>query len=108
MHQTEAGLDRDALGQWEVAALNAAARSAEIEAISHLRRAIAVLEHIEPDEELDRTALRLQLLLAARLIATEGYGAEAVLNAYLEADALCTRIGDDATRFKEAIGLTIR
>ena len=105
MHQTEAGLDCDALVQWELAASNAAARSAEIEAISHLRRALAVLARIEPSVERDRTALRLQLLLAARLIATEGYGAEAVLHAYREAEALCDRIGDDTARFKVEMGL---
>jgi predicted ATPase len=105
MHQTEAGLDREALVQWELAASNAAARSAEIEAIHHLRRALAVLARIEPGAQRDHTALRLQLLLAARLIATEGYGAEAVLNAYREAEALCDRIGDDTTRFKVEMGL---
>jgi tetratricopeptide (TPR) repeat protein len=105
MHQTEAGLDRDALVQWELAARNAAARSAEIEAIYHVRRALAVLARIEPGAQRDRTALRLQLLLAARLIATEGYGAGAVLQAYREAEALCDRIGDDTTRFKVEMGL---
>ncbi len=105
MHQTEAGLDRDALVQWELAASNAAARSAEIEAIHHLRHALAVLPRTEPGVQRDRTALRLQLLLAARLIATEGYGAEAVLHAYREAEVLCDRIGDDTTRFKVEMGL---
>lgn len=106
LHQTEAGLNREALTQWELAASNAAARSAELEAISHLHRALAVLARIEPGLERDRTALRLQLLLAARLIATEGYGADAVLQAYLEAQRLCDRIGDDDTaRFKVEMGL---
>jgi predicted ATPase len=49
--------------------------------------------------------LRLQLLLAARLIATEGYGADAVLQAYLEAQRLCDRIGDETARFKVEMGL---
>jgi len=105
LHQTEAGLHREALAQWELAASNAAARSAELEAISHLHRALAVLARIEPGLERDRTALRLQLLLAARLIATEGYGADAVLQAYLEAQRLCDRIGDDTARFKVEMGL---
>lgn len=105
LHQTEAGLHREALAQWELAASNAAARSAELEAISHLHRALAVLSRIEAGLERDRTALRLQLLLAARLIATEGYGADAVLQAYLEAQRLCDRIGDDTARFKVEMGL---
>ncbi len=105
LHQTEAGQHREALAQWELAASNATARSAELEAISHLRRALAVLARIDADAERDRMALRLQLLLAARLIATEGYGAEAVLQAYREAERLCDRIGDDTTRFKVEMGL---
>jgi predicted ATPase len=105
LHQTEAGLHREALAQWELAASNAAARSAELEAISHLRRALGVLARIEPGAEHDRTALRLQLRLAGRLIATEGYGADAVLHAYLEAQSLCDRIGDETARFKVEMGL---
>ena len=105
LHLTEAGQHGEALAQWELAASNAAARSAEVEAISHLRRALAVLERVAPGVERDRTALRLQLLLAARLIATEGYGAEAVLQEYLEAQRLCDLIGDDTARFKVEMGL---
>ncbi|MEP6504708.1 MAG: AAA family ATPase, partial [Betaproteobacteria bacterium] len=105
LHQTEAGLHGEALAQWMRAASNAAARSAELEAISHLRRALAVLARVAPGIEQDRTALRLQLLLAARLIATEGYGAEAVLHAYLEAERLCDQLGDQTARFKVEMGL---
>jgi tetratricopeptide (TPR) repeat protein len=105
LHQTEAGHHRDALAQWEQAASKAAARSAEFEAISHLRRALAVLAQTEAGHERDRTALRLQLLLASRLLATEGYGAEAVLQAYREAEALCDVIGDETARFKVEMGL---
>lgn len=105
MHQTEAGMYREALAQWELAASNAAARSADLEAISHLRHALAVLARLEPGVDHDRTALRLQLRLAARLLSTEGYGAEAVLHAYLEAQRLCDRIGDETARFKVEMGL---
>ena len=104
LHQTEAGLDREALAQWELAASNAAARSAD-----RKRSAICTGRwrcwRASRRGERDRTALRLQLLLAARLIATEGYGADAVLHAYLEAQRLCDRIGDDTARFKVEMGL---
>ncbi len=104
-HQTDAGQYSSALAQWELAARNAAARSAEVEAVSHLRRALGVLARVEPFVDRDRTALRLQLLLAARLIVTEGYGAQAVLEAYLEAQRLCDHIGDEGARFKVEMGL---
>jgi len=107
LHLAEAGLHTQALAQWELAASSAAARSAELEAISHLRRALGTLTHIGPGSgiDLDRTALRLQLLLAARLLATEGYGAEAVLQAYSEAERLCNQLGDETARFKVEMGL---
>jgi class 3 adenylate cyclase/tetratricopeptide (TPR) repeat protein len=104
-HLTEAGLHAEAVAQWELAARHAAARSAELEAITHLRRALTVLMRTEATVERDRTALRLQLLLAARLLATEGYGADAVLQAYREAERLCDHIGDDTARFKVEMGL---
>ena len=105
LHLTEAGMHAQALVQWELAARSASARSAELEAISHLRHALSVLGRLEPVLERDRTALRLQLLLAARLIATEGYGADAVLHAYLEAQRLCDQIGDETAQFKVEMGL---
>ena len=105
LHLSEAGLHAQALAQWELAAREAAARSAELEAISHLHRALAVLQRTDAGPQRDRTALRLQLLLAARLIATDGYGADAVLQAYREAQRLCQRIGDDTARFKVEMGL---
>ena len=105
-HQTEAGLHAEALAQWELAARNAAARSAEIEAISHLRRALALLAASGADgPQRNRTALRLQLMLAARLLATEGYGAQAVSHAYLEAARLCDLLDDETSRFKVEMGL---
>lgn len=105
LHLTEAGMCRQALAQWQRAASEAAARSADLEAISHLRSALAVLPRAESGIERNRTALRLQLLLAARLITTEGYGAPAVLEAYQEAERLCDSIGDETARFKVEMGL---
>jgi class 3 adenylate cyclase len=105
LHQTEAGLHAEALKQWELAARHAAARSAEREAISHLRSALRVLEQTEPGIERERTELRLLLLLAARLLATEGYGADAVLQTYLEAQRLGDAVGDDTSKFKIEMGL---
>lgn len=104
-HQTEAGLHAQALAQWELAARHATARSAELEAISHLRRALALIVQAPAGEDRDRRALRLQLLLAARLLATEGYGADAVHAAYLEAQRLCDGIGDPTALFKIEMGL---
>jgi class 3 adenylate cyclase/predicted ATPase len=104
-HYTRAGLDTPAVAYWERAARLAASRSANDEAISHLNSALRLLE-TQPDT-LDRRSveLRLLLLLAGRLIATEGYGADRVEEVYTRALDLCTQVGDPAALRKARLGL---
>ncbi|NKI93691.1 AAA family ATPase [Rhizobacter sp. SG703] len=104
-HQTEAGLAAEALGQWEVAARLAASRSAHDEAIQHLQRALALLDSQPPAHERRAIELRLQLLLASRYIATEGYGAPPVERAYARAEQLGDELGDPGARLKAQLGL---
>lgn len=104
-HQTEAGLAAEALGQWEVAARLAASRSAHDEAIQHLQRALALLDSQPPAHERRAIELRLQLLLASRYIATEGYGAPPVERAYARAEQLGDELGDAGARLKAQLGL---
>ncbi|AMO24081.1 hypothetical protein UC35_16050 [Ramlibacter tataouinensis] len=104
-HYTEAGLDAEALRCWEIAARQAASRSAQVEAIAHVNSALAVLLHMPPGEARDRQELRLQLLLAARLIATHGYGAERVERAYTRAMELANSLGDEAAMMRVLRGL---
>ena len=104
-HQTEAGLAAEALGQWEVAARLAASRSAHDEAIQHLQRALALLGSHPQEPERRSTELRLQLLLASRYIATEGYGAPPVERAYARAEQLGDELGDPGARLKAQLGL---
>jgi class 3 adenylate cyclase/tetratricopeptide (TPR) repeat protein len=105
LHQQKAGLHAQALAQWMLAAKQARARSAEREAISHLRAALSLAAQPEAGVVPDRTRLGLQLQLAACLIATEGYGNNAVYQAYLEAERLCASTGDEGSRFKVEMGL---
>src|SRR5207244_7442263 len=56
-HFTEAGLAAKAVGYWLKAGLRSRERSAEIEAISHLTRGLALLETL--DESRDRLAREL-------------------------------------------------
>lgn len=104
-HCAEAGLDAEALVHWEAAARRAAARSAHDEAISHLRSALAVLARRPADGERDATELRLQLLLASRYIATEGYGADQVERVYARAAQLCEARDDPNALLKVELGL---
>lgn len=104
-HLELAGQTEQALAGWERAARHAAARSAHDEAIAHLRHALALLAEQGPGTARDRAELRLQLLLASRLIATAGYGADAVEAVYGRALALCEALGDAGARTKARLGL---
>ena len=104
-HFTEAGLDTDASRYWENAARQAASRSAHVEAIHHVTNALTVLARLPHDTDRDRVELRLQLLLATRLIATEGYGADRVERVYARAMELANALGDEAALMKILLGL---
>ena len=104
-HFAEAGMDAEALHCWEAAVRNAAARSAHAEAIGHIGSALAVLARMPDDEARNRTELRLQLLLAGRLIATRGYGAERVGRAYARAMELARHLGDEGALQRVLLGL---
>jgi len=104
-HYTEAGMDAEALRLWEAAVRKAASRSAHAEAIGHVGSALAVLMRMPNSEEKCRLELRLQLLLAARLIATRGYGAERVERAYARAMELARLLGDESAVMRVLLGL---
>lgn len=105
LHYTEAGMEAEAIEWWERAARHAASRSAHDEAIDHLTRGLALVPHLPHGDARDRSELRLQLLLAGRLIATEGYGADRVEQVYGRALALCDSLQDDAALTKVQLGL---
>ncbi len=106
-HYTEADLPLDAIRYWEQAARRAAARSAHHEAIAQLGSALALVPSLADggERERERVELRLQLLLASRLIATDGYGADRVERVYSRAEALARRTGDTAALTKILLGL---
>ena len=104
-HFSEAGNAAEAIVYWERAARRAAARSAHYESISHIRKALELLRSMTPSPDLARTELRLQLLLAARLIATEGYGADQVERVYSRAAELCREADDEGALLKAQLGL---
>jgi tetratricopeptide (TPR) repeat protein len=104
-HLTAAGRLDEALETWESAARVAASRSENLEAIAHARTAMALLPRLAPTPWRDQCELRLQVLLASRLIASDGYGAEPVERAYLRAQALARQVGDAAVQAKIALGL---
>ncbi len=104
-HLAQAGLAWPALQAYEAAARWAAARSAHQEAIKLARRGLELAAQLPQQPDHQRCELRLQLLLAARHIAVEGYGAAQVEAAYLRAGELCTALGDTAARVRVGLGL---
>ena len=105
-HLAGAELDMEALDQWQEAAKSATARSANHESISHLNSALALLaRRRKVIEDGDRIELRLQRRLASRYIATAGYGAPQVEQAYKRAAELCHQLSDDAALLTVTLGL---
>src|SRR5262249_34727933 len=93
-HYTEAGLIAQALPYWQHAGEIASARSAHVEAISHLTTALEVLKTLPDTAERVQQELRLQITLGSSLMAAKGFGVPEVENAYSRARKLCRRVGE--------------
>jgi class 3 adenylate cyclase/tetratricopeptide (TPR) repeat protein len=93
-HLTEAGLIERAIGYWLQAGKNAALRSANLEAIAHLRRGIEVASRLPAGEGRDRSELDLLLILGPSLIATQGPAAGTAVSTFARARELCERLGE--------------
>src|SRR5262249_35180012 len=78
-HPSEAGLPGKAIAFWLRAGKYAAARSANLEAIAHVRRGIAVASRLPPGATTDRIELDLHLVLGPCLMATQGPTAAAAV-----------------------------
>jgi predicted ATPase len=104
-HFTEAGLTEKAVGYWLKAGMRSRERSAEIEAISHLTRGLALLETL--GEFLGRDARELELLgpLGTAYIAARGYAAPEVGPVLLRARELCQRVGQPLQLFAIILGI---
>ncbi len=81
------------------AAAKALRRSANDEAVRHLRRALDALPHVADDVERTAIEVELRVALGAAFISTRGFGAPEVLEAYSRAEVLCDRLGERADLF---------
>lgn len=104
-HLAGAGAHAEAVPLWEEAARQSVASASEREAVAHLEAALRSLAQVPRSVAHARAELRLQLQLARRLIAAEGYGADGVERAYDRASALVDELGDNAARIKVLLGL---
>src|SRR5262249_34297966 len=94
-----AGLASEAMGYWRKAGTMAQRRNANEEAISHLRRALDATAHIGDAVERTKTEVELHVGIGAAFMASRGFGAPEVLEAYSRAEELCEPLGERADIF---------
>jgi predicted ATPase len=76
------------------AAAKALRRSGNEEAISHLRMALRSIDNIADEMERIRVEVELRVALGSAFMASRGFGAPEVLEAYARAEVLCDGLGD--------------
>lgn len=103
-HFAEAGLDDAAINYWRRAGEIALGRSANLEAINHLNKALTLLTRLPESFERDRRELALQTLIGPALNTTRGYASPDVERTYRRARQLCDRIGETQELFWIARG----
>jgi predicted ATPase/class 3 adenylate cyclase len=104
-HYTEAGRHELAVEFWLKAGRRAAERSANVEAIAHLRHGVRLVEHIPDPERRAELELALQVELGVPLIATRGYAAQDTMAAWERARALAEQRGDHHQLLRTLYGL---
>ncbi len=104
-HYTEAGLAEQAVEHWYKAGQQTLQRSANVEAVSHLRMGLEVLMTLPTSAERDRKEIALQTSLGPALMATKGYAAPEVGEAYVRARDLSEQVGETEELFTVLWGL---
>ena len=93
-HYTEAGFIAQALPYWQHAGAPAIQRSAHLEAIAHVQRGLALLTTLPDTPQRCQHEFAFLTTLGPALMATKGYAASEVVQAYTRARALCQQIGE--------------
>jgi TOMM system kinase/cyclase fusion protein len=93
-HYTETGLNAQAVGYWHKAAQRAGERSAHVEAISHLRTGLELLQTLSETRERVQREVDMLLTLGVSLHTTKGYAAPEVGETYTRARHLCEHLED--------------
>ena len=93
-HYTEAGFIAQALPYWQQAGTRAIQRSAHLEAIAHVQRGLALLTTLPDTPQRCQYEFAFLTTLGPALMATKGYAAPEVVQAYTRARALCQQIGE--------------
>jgi predicted ATPase len=104
-HYEHAGQAVVAIDFYQQAAQVAHHRSAFNEAIDHLHRALALLDEQPQGDAHSRQELAIQAALGPLLLATKGYAASEVEQAFTRAWMLCQLVGNSDEHFRVLWGL---
>jgi class 3 adenylate cyclase/predicted ATPase len=104
-HLLQAGLIEPAIAYLEKAGQRAIQRSANTEAIGHLKHALESLHSLPANRELARTELELQVLLGQAMIAGRGYAAAETREVLLRAKDLIDGFTAPAQKFAILYGI---
>ncbi len=105
-HYEEAGMVEQAITYWQRAGARALEASADLEAVAHLRRALAQIAALPQTENRVARETACLLSLGAALAAIRGYASGEVEQTYERAMSLCERSGDTDRLFTALTGLT--
>jgi TOMM system kinase/cyclase fusion protein len=106
-HYAEAGLAAAAIPYFQRAGQSAVQRFAHTEAISHLHKALELLDTLPESLDRNEQELRLQVALGPSLIAAKGYGDRKVERVYERARELCQKVGESPELIRVVIGLSM-
>ena len=104
-HYTLAACGEQAAAYWQRAGERTFEHSAYLEAISHLRQGLAVLETLTPGPEVIRGDIAMQRMLGAAISAVKGSTTPELAAIYTHAQAQCRRIGETELLFPVLQGL---
>jgi predicted ATPase len=106
-HYRQAALSSQAIRYLQAAAEKAVQRSANLEAITHLRTALALVGSINEAAQRAQQELALQIALGVPLIAMHGFASPQVESAYERARELCQEAGEVPQLFPASWGLWV-
>ena len=107
LHYRQSGNTEKAVEYLDRAGQHAVQQSAYTEALHHLTAALALLKTLPDFSERWQQELRMQMTLGPVLIATKGYSAPEVGEAYARSRALSQHSGETAQRFPVLWGLGV-
>jgi class 3 adenylate cyclase/predicted ATPase len=104
-HLAQAGLIQPAIDYLRIAGQRAIERSANAEAIGHLKRALELLQTLPAGPERTREALGLEVMLGQAMIAGRGYAAPETKDVLLTAKTHIDETTDPAQTFSVLYGI---